>query len=79
MLTKELNDFLNHGNRLDCSNWSAWFAAYRYAESIGSPLLPLIDKGCDYAEQQRHVPKKYLDAAERLFRQAMDSVATLGR
>lgn len=70
-MTKELQDFRNHGHKLDRSDWSAWFTAFRYAESVRSPLLPLIDKGCDYAERQRHVPEKYLRAAEQLYQDAM--------
>lgn len=72
-MTDALRNFQAHGHKLDCSDWSAWFTAFQYANSIGSPLLPLIDKGCDYAEKQRRVPDKYLKAAERLFAQAMAS------
>ena len=71
--TKAHKDFLNHGHALARSAWSAWYTAYQYAAEIQSPLLPLIDKGCDYAEKQRHVPDKYLRAAEALYNSALDA------
>ena len=66
-------NFQSHGHKLATSDWTAWCTALDYAEAIGSPLAALIDRGCDYAEQQRPVPDKYLRAAERLFAQAMAS------
>jgi hypothetical protein len=75
MASQAHNDFLNHGHALAQSSWSAWYSAYRYAEEIKSSLLPLIDKGCDYAEKMKPIPTKYLNAGERLYRQAIDSLA----
>jgi hypothetical protein len=74
-VTKEHSDFANQGHNLASSNWSAWWCAYQYAASVKSDLLPLIDKGCDYAEKQKHVPQKYLAAAETLYWQAIDRLA----
>lgn len=68
------NDFLIHGHKLANSDWSAWWCAYQYATEIGSPLLPLIDKGCNYAEQMRPVPAKYLNAAQKLWEHSQAAV-----
>jgi hypothetical protein len=76
-MTKAHTDFLNHGHGLANSNWSAWYCAYQYAAEINSPLLGLIDRGCNYAYKQQHVPAKFLSAAEKLYRQAIDSVSGL--
>ena len=73
MDTSKLDAFLNHGHGLSCSSWSAWFTAFQYADSLGSPLLKEIDKGCDYAGQQKHVPQRYLAAAERLYSEAINA------
>jgi hypothetical protein len=74
-LTQAHNDFLHHGHGLSNSNWSAWWCAYQYAAEVDSPLLPLIDKGCDYAEKMKPIPNKYLKAAERLFHDAVSAKA----
>lgn len=70
-MTEAHRQFLNFGHTLVNSNWSAWYCAYQYASEINSNLLPLIEKGCDYAEQMKRIPEKYLRAGEELFNQAM--------
>jgi hypothetical protein len=72
-MTKAHNDFLNRGHALILSGWTAWWTAYQYAAETKSPLLSLIDKGCDFAERQRPVPAKYLRAAEQLFQEALSA------
>ena len=75
MVTLAHNDFLIHGHALATSCWSAWWCAYQYAAEIKSPLLTLIDKGCDYAEKMLPIPSKYLKAAQKLWKQAQDALS----
>lgn len=63
--------FLAHGHKLANSNWTAWYCAYQYASEFHKDVLPMIDKGCNYAEKQKPVPMKYLKVAEALYQTAL--------
>lgn len=69
--SKAHEDFMNHGHGLALSSWDAWFCAYQYAAEINSPILNLIEKGCDYAEKMKPIPERYLAAAQSLFYEAI--------
>lgn len=67
-------NFVNHGHKLDTSDWSAWYSAYKYAEEHHPEYVKAIDKGCDCADKQKPVPDKYLKVAQQLYATALKEV-----